>query len=70
MVRKMGAKMAAATARIKAQHNQTLGYYLRDQINRGRTDCALGREFGVSRHTIRNWQRILLLIKVCKEKGT
>lgn len=70
MVRMMGAKMKAATARIKAQHKQSLLAYLRDQTNRGRTDCALGREFQVSRHTIRNWKSLLGLIKICKERET
>ena len=61
---KVGAKMAAAEAYTQSKHNMTLKAYLRDKTNRGVSDIELSKEFGVSRHTIANWKRLLGIVVV------
>jgi len=56
---RVGVKMKAAEDKCEREHKMTLKAYLRDQINRGRQDIELGKEFGVDRHTITNWKRLL-----------
>lgn len=61
---KVGAKMKTAEEYCQAKHRKSLKAYLRDKTNRGVSDIALGREFGVSRHTIANWKRLLGIVVV------
>lgn len=61
---RQGARMKAAEKRTQHDFKLSLKHYLRDQTNRGRSDIALGREFGVSRQTIGNWKRLLGLTMI------
>ncbi len=61
---KVGAKMKTAEEYCQSKHRKSLKAYLRDKTNRGVSDIALGREFGVSRHTIANWKRLLGIVVV------
>ena len=61
---KVGAKMKEAEEYCQSKHRKSLKNYLRDKTNRGVSDIALGREFGVSRHTIANWKRLLGIVVV------
>ncbi len=61
---KVGAKMKEAEAYCQDKHRKSLKAYLRDKTNRNVSDIELSREFGVSRHTICNWKRLLGLIVV------
>lgn len=61
---RVGAKMAAAEAYSQAKHRKSLKAYLRDKTNRGVSDIELSQEFGVSRHTICNWKRLLGIVVV------
>lgn len=56
--------MAAAEAYTQSKHNMTLKAYLRDKTNRGVSDIELSKKFGVSRHTICNWKRLLGIVVV------
>lgn len=47
-------------------HGFTLRDYLRSETNRGRSDVSLAREYQVSRHTIRNWKRLLGLVRITR----
>lgn len=61
---KVGAKMKAAEVYCQAKHRKSLKAYLRDKTNRGVSDIELSKEFGVSRHTICNWKRLLGIVVV------
>lgn len=61
---RVGEKMKEAEDKVKREHNKDLKTYLRDAVNSNRSDCELSREFGVSRHTIRNWKRLLGVIVI------
>lgn len=61
---KQGAKMKEAETYTQAKHRKSLKAYLRDRTNRNVSDIELSREFGVSRHTICNWKRLLGIIVV------
>lgn len=67
---RVGVKMAAAEAYTQAQHKMSLKAYLRDKTNRNVSDITLGREFGVSRHTICNWKRLLGIVVVKRALST
>ncbi len=54
----------------KRVHNMTLRDYLRRETNRGVKDTELAREFGVHRHTIRNWRRHFNLVLVTRVVST
>ncbi len=46
-----------------------LGYrgiqdYMKRAIDSGQSDCAIARDFNVSRHTVRNWKHLLGIIVV------
>lgn len=61
---KVGAKMKTAEEYCQAKHRKSLKAYLRDRANRNVSDIELSKEFGVSRHTICNWKRLLGIIVV------
>lgn len=61
---RVGAKMKAAEEYCQAKHRKNLKAYLRDKTNRGMSDIELSKEFGVSRHTICNWKRLLGIVVV------
>ncbi len=61
---KIGAKMKEAEAYCQAKHRKSLKAYLRDRTNRNVSDIELSHEFGVSRHTICNWKRLLGIVVV------
>ena len=61
---RVGAKMNAAETTVLRNYGIDLRTYLRQETNRGRDDTALGREFGVNRHTISNWKRLLGIVTV------
>lgn len=67
---KVGAKMKAAEAYTQAKHRKSLKAYLRDKTNRNVSDIELSLEFGVSRHTICNWKRLLGIIVVKRAFST
>ena len=61
---KVGAKMKEAEAYCQSKHRKSLKAYLRDKTNRNVSDIELSQEFGVSRHTICNWKRLLGIVVV------
>lgn len=61
---KQGAKMKEAETYTQSKHRKSLKAYLRDRTNRNVSDIELSREFGVSRHTICNWKRLLGIVVV------
>lgn len=67
---KVGAKMKEAEAYCQSKHRKSLKAYLRDKTNRNVSDIELSREFGVSRHTICNWKRLLGIIVVKRAFST
>ena len=67
---KVGAKMKTAEEYCQAKHRKSLKAYLRDKTNRGVSDIELSKEFGVSRHTICNWKRLLGIVVVKRALST
>lgn len=61
---KVGAKMKTAEAYCQAKHRTSLKTYLRNMANRNVSDIELSQEFGVSRHSIANWKRLLGIVVV------
>lgn len=61
---RVGEKMRAGEAQAKQLRGVDLRTYLRQETNRGRPDTAIGRDFGVNRHTICNWKRLLGIVTV------
>jgi len=51
-MRQLGDREAQAEAQC---FPSDLRLYLHSQLIAGRSQCDLAREFGVSRHTVRNW---------------
>jgi len=61
---KRGDKMIAAEKYTLEKYNLTLKAYLKQETNRGVSDCQMAKEFNVNRHTIANWKRLTGLITV------
>ena len=49
-------KRAQAEAWTMKIHGICLFAYLEREINRGRSDVSIAKDFGVHRHTIRSWR--------------
>lgn len=59
-----GKRMKEAEDYCQRKYCISLKEYLRRKTNSGISDIELGREFGVTRHTIRNWKTHLQLVVV------